>query len=1847
MAILKKPDIQLVGLKLSETELYDGLPVLEGNHLRWTFNPEMGFPKDGFTISRFTQAPQDLVLSHLSVNQPFDPETWTTHINLPSSHEEAMERIRIGSDGDELVNRFNEGGVELLQLVEQLRDPTSSEHMYDRYVSGAESASLKSGVKVMDALLLASVDPYIARMLGVYIVDRYADPSQKYYYRVTGHWGDLTFPLVSIDFENVTTIQKHQTLQFKEVKIISGRRTIGVPSLDGNDLYHKHLFVKGDLNPAFKVHVTHDIEELIIAFDLMNRSGSWGIRLDGEVFSGVEIDGELRIQRPGNPFKRIEFFNVPGNDLRIYKVQYRKRMGEISDVSSVMGLNQNPDPVPTPLVSQLRNEQIPAILDENGTIQNKISQVNISSLVQTPRIEEVDVADGGMSLPLLETVTQINYPVRMQFGRSVGRGTPETMLNYRNGIFSPVLYRESTDDSILPSLLGYWSFDGYLENEKDGALPTKLGNPRFVKDFMDEGVPRYSLLLNGNDGIELTDQSHLKALGDQFTLEVTLNISAQNDGVSTLIGNNYTSGFWLGLIEQSDGNFKPRLWIKNRVFNATGSIPSETWTRLIVSYNGEQVFFHYQSPTYSIPEEAQPAELGKIDIPGGNIVIGAENGSTEDRMRMPFTGMLADVCIWQRSIHPLESESQRNKWKHFLKDQRSVAEMVFRDRKLYVVSTRRDQVLIDKTSELKALSHSFSIFLWAFAGESNATYTTLLGNNYRESFWIGLSKSGTDYAVRVWLNGARIQSSRRFSANEWAHIGVSYDGSQIQIYLNGELESTHPASLGALNNNDLPIAIGSDSGATSVSNQYRFNGLIQDIQFWRKSISIFEWQSKVGAVQQVDRFLPNGRYRYFVQGIDLFGRTSEWSDHKVIKTKSIPKYNAPLNVHSQFKPLLGAITESSEMFDEEGIKLGYELMTNIEYNADLATKMLGYDLTVSREIMREVPLGPDHPDFDAAGTERVPTFVKQLLEIGEAQEHELDGRQVFRLFVKAVPFEQLVPQSGDVLMIQLDFFYTMTWSWTGIQQLYFPEITKFRLFKLIGHLNEISGDIRVLETLAENRFRIQLRNSLNLRENELSGQKCLIGPNMFTIDSHSVGRNPEFEVRYSGFPRITPVDNDLLKINLSDRASTFKDYDRRNNWRFDRIEIPAELDGPYEASNSQAVEVLDMEKVTEEELAGTTSSINLDIRRRLISEQVDWIPPSRVYQITFPNFLRPDGYESMEPKVYVPGALVFYDETPGKGRWRSFYVLWHSWGTDNRLVMYVTPGEIDEPLPVVHISESHTVRFYEGKRYICEGNIKRAPNFPSGVSTIPYHLALVSADDSRVQSEISRRATMVATNRRRPRTARKPRAEIQQKADYYQKCKVEVSWAHPGGERVRYKLFRANDSAIYTRDLEQRRTRQGYYKGTSATSVFEDDVDFNDWLSSTYPLASVETLFAESGSTSWNEATPIWRAWADRFYPSLTDEELSSVAERAGNEKAFALITGKPISERRYTDEINGMVSNRYYYRLRLMNTALAESTEWGPISDPIIPPAVLKPRKPVFTKIEAGDRQITLNWSLNRERDLKEYKLYRSETREELEDLRWWSLDDDPRIIATIPDPRIVVKDRSVSIPGSVEITEILGVFTTDKFDSTQEPVDRQSALNYWNLSPIGGEAVSLFIPAASENGEHTIENLRRIANGVAVAIAYRNAVGEVQVISQVHAQIPYVDEGLEGLKDYYYRLVALNDKGIEASSKEIKKGTPVEIAPPLPIEIIETSWQPADGRLGLNISWEPLEGYEVQILRRNTNNNQWKIVGDWMDASSGRFYERMSEPHYNNQIVCKTRRLNGIVTSESIIAEIEAYLV
>ena len=64
----------------------------------------------------------------------------------------------------------------------------------------------------------------------------------------------------------------------------------------------------------------------------------------------------------------------------------------------------------------------------------------------------------------------------------------------------------------------------------------------------------------------------------------------------------------------------------------------------------------------------------------------------------------------------------------------------------------------------------------------------------------------TKLEFRPTLNGARqrVETAADVPLNEWTHVAATYNGKEVVLYINGEIDTTVPQS-GTLLNNDNPV----------------------------------------------------------------------------------------------------------------------------------------------------------------------------------------------------------------------------------------------------------------------------------------------------------------------------------------------------------------------------------------------------------------------------------------------------------------------------------------------------------------------------------------------------------------------------------------------------------------------------------------------------------------------------------------------------------------------------------------------------------------------------------------------------------------------------------------------------------------------------------------------------------------------------------------------------------------------------------------------------------------------------------------------------------------------------------
>ncbi|MBO6587315.1 MAG: T9SS type A sorting domain-containing protein [Gracilimonas sp.] len=77
-----------------------------------------------------------------------------------------------------------------------------------------------------------------------------------------------------------------------------------------------------------------------------------------------------------------------------------------------------------------------------------------------------------------------------------------------------------------------------------------------------------------------------------------------------------------------------------------------------------------------------------------------------------------------------------------------------------------------------------------------------------------------------------IFSSSSIPANQWTHVAATYDGNDLKLYINGELDATEAATRN-IGENDFDLYIGSDAAASD----YFYSGHIDELSIWNKALN--------------------------------------------------------------------------------------------------------------------------------------------------------------------------------------------------------------------------------------------------------------------------------------------------------------------------------------------------------------------------------------------------------------------------------------------------------------------------------------------------------------------------------------------------------------------------------------------------------------------------------------------------------------------------------------------------------------------------------------------------------------------------------------------------------------------------------------------------------------------------------------------------------------------------------------------------------------------------------------------------------------------------------------------------
>lgn len=538
--------LSLTGIVSQGSEvLFDGSAIAPGYHLRWSFLPELGFPLGGFKVERrlyggeFKQpvswdllTPQALTLPKLSGRE--------TTRQLADILRMLFSRIGTSTSA-EFIEHYRTNADELVALLGNL---SNSGGYSSAIAPGSRRPSLN--LSTQDLLLLASLDPYIARILGLYFIDGSVLPGSPVDYQVKGLWGDTRWPRHTIIFDAIAPAAV-STGHFwaGELQLFS---SLAVSSIkDGDSRVLKLEGVRGSL---FRILFPYSVMEVNLKFSEADGATEWRVRATNDagqeitrVLTAIPNERTLEI-RSNQAFRLIDIspLSQPKTSY-LLSISYRRNSGRIGEIpsgeisSKIIRFNPlSGIPIPEPpediwvmptsasflpqRIEELRQVSVPASLNTNGEVITGVTEVEI---LRRPQASAGNVPDPARLVKLHVGYDQIGVSPPLRDVLTTAEPSPWPM----------------------PELIAFWRLSDLRAANRTLPLvipPTLTTQVRFQSPGSDIspyiGRTEPTLFVFGGGYLESTLPPELNQLGTHLYLQLWVFPATTAQSSPTLVGVN-------------------------------------------------------------------------------------------------------------------------------------------------------------------------------------------------------------------------------------------------------------------------------------------------------------------------------------------------------------------------------------------------------------------------------------------------------------------------------------------------------------------------------------------------------------------------------------------------------------------------------------------------------------------------------------------------------------------------------------------------------------------------------------------------------------------------------------------------------------------------------------------------------------------------------------------------------------------------------------------------------------------------------------------------------------------------------------------------------------------------------------------------------------------------------------------------------------------------------------------------------------------------------------------------------------------------------------------------------------
>lgn len=156
-----------------------------------------------------------------------------------------------------------------------------------------------------------------------------------------------------------------------------------------------------------------------------------------------------------------------------------------------------------------------------------------------------------------------------------------------------------------------------------------------------------------------------------------------------------------------------------------------------------------------------------------------------------------------------------------------------------------DEVTMPSSSALK-LANTLTVEGWIYPTAQNNYSAVVIkgtGADGHCNYLIGQTDTSGEYRFRLDGSGYPTVTVSGISLNKWTHIAGVYDGSNVKVYVNGELGGSMAYS-GSIATTDKSLVLGHDKYA---STSRFFKGIIDEVRIWNTARTQAQIQNNMNA----------------------------------------------------------------------------------------------------------------------------------------------------------------------------------------------------------------------------------------------------------------------------------------------------------------------------------------------------------------------------------------------------------------------------------------------------------------------------------------------------------------------------------------------------------------------------------------------------------------------------------------------------------------------------------------------------------------------------------------------------------------------------------------------------------------------------------------------------------------------------------------------------------------------------------------------------------------------------------------------------------------------------------------